>query len=74
MSRIACQVQSAGRSFLIFLFVGCDSPYSTRCRECGTSFKMLIADLGRRAALVKIKAFPLASSTWEVARGRSKSG
>jgi hypothetical protein len=47
---------------------------STRCRECGTSFKMLSADLDRRAALVKIKAFPLASSTWEVARGRSKSG
>ncbi len=62
------------RSFLIFLSVRCDPPYSTQYRECGTSFPMFSADLGRRASLVKIKAFPLASSTWEVARGRSKSG
>jgi hypothetical protein len=58
----------------MFLFVGFDSPYLTRYRVSGTSFLMLSADLGRRASLVKIKAFPLASLTWEVVRSRSKSG
>ncbi len=62
------------RTFPIFLFVGCDSPYSTRYRGCGTSFRMLSADLDRSASLVKTKALPLASSSWEVARRRSKSG